>query len=660
MGFYGLRVDAKSLNNAVYMHQMMTVEVFEVEPDRLAAVLDEMGKTKATLKYSGNDLNYFISDRYQGDTSKSTRLGYYDNVHRNILKYPGWSEELVEDMRTNSTNFEQLVVIASEILDEDAADVFFHYDPTATPILDALIDLHAVAGDPLSEGEKTTISNDAADVPYDVQVLVATLLYGMKQGYQYREQAFTGYSGTQLDKLWNEAADILQGSFYLDIIPYIVSYKYDEQYQAAVWVAAALDEIRSALKNYTPSADFDFNWTCPLGDVIIDGMGDSNYSGGEYCLIFDCDGNDTYGENVAGNVSYDNGFSLCIDINGNDTYDSGAQDHQGLGGSRHGTAILWDVHGTDQYDGYDLTQGCGNWGVGILCDSEGDDTYNIDGIGQGAGYGGIGLLIDESGNDQYDTYTYSQGFGFLKGFGALIDMSGDDDYIANTTDIKYPSAQDTNHNFSMSQGAGFGLRMDDYQTFLSGGVGVLIDSGGSDYYITDVMGTAFAYWYCSGIIADYGAGNDEYHGYWYNVAATAHYGSSILFDHGGDDLYECEVSVGVGAAHDFSNSFLLDYYGNDTYNGSHYTIGGGNECGTGFCIDWEGTDTYNADSEPSIGGGNFSTGRNRDSWGIFIDMGGTVDTYNDGSWPSDNDALWTKGGLGAGGDFENGDIVWED
>jgi hypothetical protein len=462
------------------------------------------------------------------------------------------------------------------------------------------------------------------------------------------------------NKLWNEAADILQGSFYLDILDYIISYKYDKQYQAAAWVAAGLDDIRASLMSYTPAGDFDFNWTCPLGKVIIDGAGNSNYGDEEYCLIFDCGGDDTYGVNVAGNASYNNGFSVCIDLWGNDKYNSGATDQQGLGGSRHGTAILWDVHGNDEYTGYDLSQGCGNWGVGILCDSEGADTYNIDSIGQGAGYAGIGLLIDESGDDRYDTYRYAQGFGFLKGFGALIDMKGDDTYQANITNIKYPSGQDPAHNFSASQGCGFGLRLDGYLTFLSGGIGVLVDGAGADYYETDVMGTAFAFWYSSGIIADYGDGNDEYRGYWYNVSAAAHYSSSIIFEYGGNDYYKCVQSVGVGGGHDFSNSFLLDYSGDDTYDGSFYSIGGGNECGTGICIDWNGTDIYNADSEPSLGGGNFSTGRNRDSWGIFIDMGGTVDTYNDGSWPADNDTKWMKGGKGAGGDFANGDIIWQD
>jgi len=659
-GYYGLRIDAKSFGSVKYLHQMMTAEVYEVEPDRLAEVLDEMAKTKTTLKYSGTDLNFFVPDQVSSNTSKSTRLGYYDNVHRNILKYPEWAQGLTDDLHSNYSSFEKLIVSGSVILDEDASDVFYNYTPGTEPLLEALTALHSALGDPLNQTEKDQISSDAADVPMEVQVMAAKVLYGMKQGCPYRDQALSNYSTTQKNKLWDEAADILQGSFYLDILDYVVAYKYDKQYQAAAWVGAGLDDIRASLMSYTPSGDFDFNWTCPLGKVIIDGTGNSNYSDDEYCLIFDCGGDDTYGKNVAGNASYNNGFSVCIDLWGDDTYNSGATNQQGLGGSRHGTAVLWDVHGNDDYTGYDLSQGCGNWGVGILCDSEGTDTYNIDGIGQGAGYGGIGLLIDESGDDRYDTYHYAQGFGFLKGFGALIDMQGDDIYQANLTDIKYPSAQDAAHNSSMSQGCGFGLRLDGYYTFLSGGVGVMVDGGGNDYYETDIMGTAFAYWYCSGIIADYGDGNDEYRGYWYNVAGTAHYGSSIIFEYGGNDYYKCVASVGVGGAHDFSNSFLLDYNGDDTYDGSNYSLGGGNECGTGFCIDWNGTDTYNVDSEPSLGGGNFSTGRNRDSWGIFIDMGGTVDTYNDGSWPADNDAKWTKGAKGAGGDFANGDVIWQD
>ncbi len=661
VGIYSLRVDAKSVGSNLWMYHFFTAEVVEIEPDRLPAVLEEMTKTKATLKYSGDDLNWFVPDMIEEwQTQWSTRLSYYDDNHRNILKYPEWAENVTDELHDNYNSFENLIIEAAAVLDAPQSPSGFSFAPGPTPLLQALIELHTTIGDPLSSGEQSTISADAADVPNEVQVMAAKILHAMSQAYGYRNTAISGYDAAMKDILWNSAANpLVGGDIFFGLLWEMCDYNYSKQYQAATWIAAALDDIRPAANSFTPSGDFDFQWETPIGLVVIDGTGAASYSGNEFCLIFDCDGDDTYGSNVAANSSWENAFSVCVDLRGDDTYNIGST-KKAFGCGHHGTAILWDVHGNDDYNGMEQCEGYGMFGVGILCDSEGTETYNIERIGQGGAAYGIGILIDESGDDHYDTYTYSQGFGYVKGFGALIDMDGNDIYQANVTDIKYPSAQDPAHNFSMSQGAGFGFRADAAWIYLSGGVGVLIDGGGTDYYETDIMGTAFAYWFSSGIIADYGTGNDEYHGYWYNVAATAHYGSSIIFEYGGDDYYECIASVGVGGAHDFSNSFLLDYNGNDIYDGSHYTIGGGNECGTGVCIDWNGNDTYNVESEPSLGGGNYSTGRSRDSWGVFIDMGGT-DTYNDtNSTLPQNDALWSKGQTGAGGDFISGDVIWQD
>ena len=84
----------------------------------------------------------------------------------------------------------------------------------------------------------------------------------------------------------------------------------------------------------------------------------------------------------------------------------------------------------------------------------------------------------------------------------LIDLGGNDRYVANDTDIRYPSAQNREHNNSLCQGVAAGSGAD-YSDGLStnGGVAVLLDGAGDDEYSCGLFGQGAGYWNGGGAAA---------------------------------------------------------------------------------------------------------------------------------------------------------------
>jgi hypothetical protein len=213
--------------------------------------------------------------------------------------------------------------------------------------------------------------------------------------------------------------------------------------------------------------------------------------------------------------------------------------------------------------------------------------------------------------------------------GLLLDVSGNDTYIANDTDIKFPSAQSTEHNGSLSQGFGFGRRGDylDGHSW-AGGVGMLVDGAGNDNYSCGIFGQGGSYWYGVGILADEG-GDDSYLGQWYCQGSAAHFALGILQDSAGNDKYTGKMNMCGGAGHDFSLGWLEDRAGNDAYDMPNLSLGGGNANGVGVFWDCAGDDSYLTSGvtlgQASVAG----SGSVRDfimCLGVFVDGGGR-DTY---------------------------------
>lgn len=185
--------------------------------------------------------------------------------------------------------------------------------------------------------------------------------------------------------------------------------------------------------------------------------------------------------------------------------------------------------------------------VDLLClvqtGGAGPDTYTTN----------AALVVDSGGAD---IYRNNAGGGYLLPAAALVLDQGvaNDQYVPTSTDLYgFPTI-----------GSGY-----------LGGIGVLVDEGGSDTYrgLGGTMGSGYA---GGGMLLDEGTGGDLYDSPW---AAGNTYGQSHKSDHGAG------VYGGFG--------FLVDQGGNDRYlNAGVDSIGWGGAAGTGLLIDVAGSDTY--------------------------------------------------------------------
>lgn len=362
------------------------------------------------------------------------------------------------------------------------------------------------------------------------------------------------------------------------------------------------------------------------GIIILGSIDDDIYQPLPYLLIIDFGGNDTY---ESGGISdKKHPVSIIIDYYGDDKY----KGEIGCGTGIAGYGFVIDLTGNDTYYAEKFGLGTGFFGQGIILDFAGDDEYNTDIYGIGAGICGIGMVSDISGNDKYIGFQECQGFGFVKGAGLLIDKEGNDIYIARDDTLKYPSLQAPEHNASLSQGTGFGVRADFTDGHsLAGGIGMLIDGNGDDKYTCGVFGQGCGYWFGMGFLIDFG-GNDEYNGIWYVQGAGAHFAIGALLDSTGNDRYIGTKNMAQGAGHDFTLGVLFDYEGNDYYDAPNLSLGAGNANGMGLFIDIKGDDHYHTHGGITLGNASTaSRGTIRDyikTIGIFIDCAGE-DIYSE-------------------------------
>jgi hypothetical protein len=385
------------------------------------------------------------------------------------------------------------------------------------------------------------------------------------------------------------------------------------------------------------------------GSVLIGTTGDDVWymqDWGSPALIIDPGGNDIYygPVAVAGNIQDEDNplAAVAIDIGGNDTYLS--QDSRSGASGVLGIAMQVDVSGDDVYRAGDMSLGCGLFGVGIFEDLAGNDIYDAGLLVEGAGATGLGLMMDSSGNDDYRAALYAQGMGYVRGWGMLTDRDGFDNYWAGGVYSDFPRYPES--NVSLSQGFAIGIRPK-----ASGGVGILHDRNGNDFYSTEVYGQGVSYWYSVGaLIDDYG--NDWYQSQQYAQGSGIHLSSGILLDRGGIDRYSCHACT-QGFGHDLAVGWLIDEAGSDFYTGSGLAQGSGNADGVGILIDRAGDDGYfGRDPEGCQGHGNPL--RDYGSIGVLIDMAGH-DTYTDHR--AGDGAWWTKTCWGVGIDV--GDDWWD-
>ncbi|MFH1514811.1 MAG: hypothetical protein ABIG42_05055 [bacterium] len=629
---------------SIFMHH---IEHYDpVNTNLFDIALGEMDKVRDDLYWGRTpDSCWKTSDTmYMFPLAVNTKMEDFDSYHRNPLTWPGYVDDFTEDLQsaTQFNDYSDILKAISKRMGYPIGTIQYFYTQTSDPLLDALVSFHEAVNDPLTPAERTQISDDAADIPNSVQVIAARCLTAIENAWNDNFYAWDSISQDAIDHLW-------AGSIYVsDIDETNADLNFGRINRGGAEIASAFEDCYSDIMTFSDGGDYDFTWITPAGIVAIKGDNNDLWADYTYLLTIDVGGNDNYQGNIAANDPDDdnNIVSVAIDFSGNDNYGSPSTDYA-QGAAYMGIAALWDFNGDDVYSGRYYNQGSAYFGCGFLIDSFGADQYNGDAYAQGSGnWGGTGLLLDEAGSDTYYSFFGSQAFAYVLASGTLLDLSGDDTYTADDVDIRYPSAQTNEHNSSLSQAAGFGYRGD--PTFMAGGIATLMDFAGQDDYSCGVFGQSSSFMYSASILRDFGPEDDTFHGVWYVQSGNAHMGVSWFSNEAGNDSYTCTHNVSMGGAHDLSHAWFMEYGGNDTYNAPGISLGGGNEIGIGFFLDYDGIDAYHCISPSSVGGGNFSTGRNRNSYGIFVDDGGDIDTYDKPL--CGNNSAWSDGDIGGGAD----------
>ncbi len=362
-----------------------------------------------------------------------------------------------------------------------------------------------------------------------------------------------------------------------------------------------------------------------FGTVVIGDTG-TNFYNDSFALIIDLGGNDVYKCPFRSKS-----FQIIIDISGDDRYEG---TDYAVGAGVCGISVVLDESGNDQYQAGCYSLGCGVYGCGLLIDKEGNDRYYGDTFTQGAGGFGIGVLHDDGGNDVYEAALYAQGFASTYGVGVLAERDGNDMFIIQPKyidEIRY-----LDHYLSLSQGFTIGFRPD-----LSAGIGLILERGGNDYYLSDIFGQGSAYWYGIGAILEE-QGNDSYVSYQYAQGSGVHIAIGLLIDHLGDDNYVAK-GVSQGCGHDLAYGLLHDIMGDDSYVAFDLSQGAGNANGVGFLIDENGDDSYSVKRDHNTHGyGDFR--REYGSVGLLLDIKG-----DDAFAPNIRGShLWKKGQYGIG------------
>lgn len=384
-------------------------------------------------------------------------------------------------------------------------------------------------------------------------------------------------------------------------------------------ILAAGGVLTDRMKDILPKlAGFKGDLPSPLrlrvGEMIVEvkGRGSDLHTSSDARLVVDLGGDDTYSGRAGAGIGYS---SLLIDLGGDDQVKGR---DLSLGAGLLGVGIACFIGGDDRFATGSLSLGSGLAGMGVFMKSGGNDVYSSKTLSQGFGLAGFGLMSDDAGSDSYDGQLFVQGAARHEGLGWLVDQEGRDVYRAGGLIPAAPLVP--NGTYSFSQGFGMGYRED--SGGIAGGVGLLTDHAGEDWYLGGVYSQAASYWLAVGSIYDAG-GNDVYSAHYYSQASAMHLCGSYLFDLAGDDFYAVKVGAAHAIGHDYGNAFMLDRSGDDSYASRDSNPGVGTANGSAVFVDGGGIDRYGGPSgaaNPSRGGISLS---------VFVDLGGK-DLYRTG------------------------------
>ncbi|RRC98819.1 PDZ domain-containing protein [Amphritea balenae] len=354
-------------------------------------------------------------------------------------------------------------------------------------------------------------------------------------------------------------------------------------------------------------------------DIVIGGSGDNVYKS-DFSVVIDLGGDDRYRAAIGAGRPY-RPVALVIDLAGNDRYQSDKPFSQGTGFM--GIGVLYDLEGDDSYtSNQSFAQGSALAGAGLLIDRAGNDRYRGVRYAQASALSqGIGAVLDGAGQDSFSAGAFAQGFAGPGAFGALISRGGDDRYVALGLDrSSYPDGVGIYKG--MSQGVGVGFRF-----ISSGGIGVLLDDGGTDFYEAGNFSQGGGYYFGWGLLIDMDTGPDRYEGARYAQGFAAHSALGSFWDQGGNDIYQGWVGAANSAAWDLSATVFIEESGNDTYQpGPGFSLGASAHNGFALFVDHNGKDLYRF--TPGRSGPNSYHGGS--SISVFIDAGGQTDRYESG------------------------------
>jgi hypothetical protein len=311
----------------------------------------------------------------------------------------------------------------------------------------------------------------------------------------------------------------------------------------------------------------------PWGSLVIGGMGPNVYAESalsKIAFLIEPGGVDLYRGRAASAIGgILRPFGAFMDASGDDVYDAGDRAFC-LGGAVLGIAALVDQEGDDTYRGGDGTEGAGFFGAGFLRDGSGNDSFEgefLPGIGR-LRNGRLGLRASpvpppvhprsgsrirarlREGAKPAASGSLRERHLHLRATvpriridvrsGFLYDRAGNDVYRAGGRYLHRPLLP---HDFqSLSQGFSIGFR-----PRAGGGIGVLIDESGNDFYNGEIYAQGSSYWYSIGLLCDRG-GNDRYHATQYSQGAGIHLSIGSLWEWGGDDQYVSQLGVTQGTA----------------------------------------------------------------------------------------------------------------
>ncbi|MBX7133273.1 MAG: HEAT repeat domain-containing protein [Fimbriimonadaceae bacterium] len=533
----------------------------------------------------------------------------------------------------------------------DAADALLdlHTEGKTGPLSRLIaVGLQKGLGDPWPVTLTGTVSQAPAaplELPGPLQVPVVNLVVAVLEAQNQVKQATRGLNDAERRRLidslpkWAVEEPGVKFDFVTgtpgdqrEILALVERVDLPRMRVAAVELTAAVEKAANLLRQTRVSLPSVLQVAVGGVRVEIGGAGNDEHRGGTADLIIDLGGDDRYTGRVGAGLD---GVGVLLDLGGNDRYDLS---DCSLGAGLLGIGLARDVGGNDIIRSKSLSCGAGLAGVGIFVKEGGDDLYDSVALSQGFGQLGIGFMLDTKGDDTYHLKVMGQGAGRTGGLGWLIDREGSDIYRAGGLILNSPLFKDVYYSFA--QGFGDGYRED--TGGISGGIGLITDFAGDDFYLAETYAQAASYWFAVGSLFD-GSGHDTYTGYHYVQASAMHMCGAYLFDLAGDDGYIVKFGAAHAIGHDYGVALLLDRAGSDVYAARDSSPGIGNANGLGIFIEAAGEDRY----QGPPGKGNPARGTG--SLGVFADLSGQ-DLYRDGL--ADANAM-VRDGWGVAYDLED-------